>query len=670
MRKIATFILYAALSTIIVVSSGCVQQKLECDVCVYGGTSAGVIAAYAVAKQGKKVLLIEPGYRLGGMSSGGLGQTDIGNKQVVKGLALDFYRRVGAHYNALEYWIFEPSVAEAVFKDYIERGNVEVIYGHRIVDAEKKGTQITSIKLENTEKVSKRTSVRAKVFIDSSYEGDLLARAGVSYTVGREDNNLYNETWNGVQMLDQHQFPDGVDPYVEKGNPESGLLWGISDAKLAEKGSGDKMVQAYNYRICLTDVPENSIPIARPADYDSTKYELLLRLIEANKDNSLHSYLAFGYMPNRKTDINNKGGFSTDMIGMNHRFVEASYSEREKMIAAHKSYTLGLLWFLGNDRRVPEPIRKEMLRWGLPKDEYLEYGNWTPQLYIREARRMIGEYVVTQANCENRESVDDGVGMAAYTMDSHNCQRIVIEKEGKMMVKNEGDVQIHGGLPYDIPYRTITPKREECTNLLVPVCLSASHIAYGSIRMEPVFMLLAQSAAKAACLAIEGGTKVQEVDVAEIQRMYQEDPLLDGSAPDILVDDVDIEPNEADGWHRIQAGNGYGRSYILLNPTRVNKRLRYPFEVKEDGRYTVYTYYIRRGESSKVTEIIVGNGKMEDRVKLDAGAITVKGQTSGEWVALGEYDFQAGDKCYVDFTNNGEVTGQICADAVLAVKKR
>ncbi|HIU54197.1 MAG TPA: FAD-dependent oxidoreductase [Candidatus Gallibacteroides avistercoris] len=666
MQKIITFIL----SAILMVNSGCVQQELECDVCVYGGTSAGVIAAYAVAKQGKKVLLIEPGYRLGGMSSGGLGQTDIGNKQVVKGLALDFYRRVGAHYNALEYWIFEPSVAEAVFKDYIKRGNVEVIYGHRIINAKKEGTQITSIGLENVKKFFGRTNVKAKMFIDCSYEGDLLARAGVSYTVGRESNDQYNETWNGVQMLDKHQFPDGVDPYVEKGNPESGLLWGISDAKLAEKGSGDKMVQAYNFRICLTDVSENSIPIARPADYDSTKYELLLRLIEAKKNSNLYSHLQFVHMPNRKTDINNNGGFSTDMIGMNHHFVEASYREREKIIEAHKSYTLGLLWFLGNDTRVPEKIRKEMLRWRLPKDEYVEYDNWTPQLYIREARRMVGEYVATQANCENRETVDDGIGMAAYTMDSHNCQRVVIEKEGKAMVKNEGDVQIHGGLPYDISYRSITPKREECTNLLVPVCLSASHIAYGSIRMEPVFMLLAQSAAKAACLAIDKGTKVQEVDVKEIQRMYQEDPLLDGSTPDILVDDIDIELNEADGWHRIQAGNGYGRSYILLNPTSSKKRLRFPFEVKEEGRYTVYTYYIRRGESSKVTEIIVGNGKEEEKVKLDAKTITVKGQTSGEWVPLGEYDFQAGDKCYVDFTNNGEVTGQICADAILAVKNR
>lgn len=666
MRKIILFLL----SAVLFVNSGCVRQKLECDVCVYGGTSAGVIAAYAVAKQGKKVLLIEPGYRLGGMSSGGLGQTDIGNKQVVKGLALDFYRRVGAHYDALEHWIFEPSVAEAVFKDYIERGNIEVMYGHRILNAEKDGTQLTSIRLENVEKFLERTNVEAKMFIDCSYEGDLLARAGVSYTVGREDNSLYNETWNGVQMLEKHQFPDGVDPYVEKGNPKSGLLWGISDAKLKEKGSGDKMLQAYNFRICLTDVPENSVPIVRPTDYDSTKYELLLRLIEAKKDNSLHSYIYFGRMPNRKTDINNNGGFSTDMIGMNHNFAEASYKEREKIIAAHKSYTLGLLWFLGNDKRVPEPIRKEMLRWGLPKDEYVEYGNWSPQLYIREARRMIGEYVATQANCENRITVNDGIGMAAYTMDSHNCQRVVIEKDGIAMVKNEGDVQIHGGLPYDISYRSITPKREECTNLLVPVCLSASHIAYGSIRMEPVFMLLAQSAAKAACLAIDASVKVQEVNVREIQRMYEEDPLLDGSVPDILVDDADIEFDESEGWYRVQAGNGYGRSYILLNPDRGNKRLRYPFEVKSDGRYTVYTYYIRRGGSSKVTEIVVGNGKNESKVLLDAGSITVKGQTSGEWVSLGEYDLQVGDKCYVDFTNGGEVTGQICADAVLVVKNK
>ena len=612
-------------------------------------------------------MLVEPGQRLGGMTSGGLGQTDIGNKQVVKGLALDFYRRVGATYGRLESWIFEPSVAEAIYKDYIVRGNVEVLYGHRIVDAQKQGASITSINVESVENTAQTKNISAKVFVDCTYEGDLMARAGVSYVVGREDNKVYGEDYNGVQMQHLHQFVDNVDPYVEKGNPASGLLWGISDAALAPTGSGDNMVQAYNYRICLTSDKDNMLPIEKPANYDPSRYELLLRIIEAQKNYNLNGYFIISPMPNNKTDINNRGAFSTDMIGMNHRYPEASYEERAEIIQAHKDYTFGLLWFMGNDERVPKQLRDQMLSWGLPKDEYVEYGHWTPQLYIREARRMVGEYVATQANCENKVTVDDGVGMAAYTMDSHNCQRVVIVKDGKAMVKNEGNVEIKGGLPYDVSYRCLTPKREECDNLLVPVCLSASHIAYGSIRMEPVFMLLGQSAAKAACLAIDGGVKVQEVDVKEIQRMYVEDPLLDGTPADIIVDDASLDAPAA--WTRIEMNNGYGRSYLVLNPTSQEQTLRYPFEVKSDGKYEIYTYFIRRGESSKKTELVVSDGNTQKGVVLNADEIQVLGQTSGEWVSLGEYDLQSGKPGYVEFTNKGTVTGQICADAVLLVKK-
>lgn len=663
MRKL----ICCATAALMLLLSACSTPEPEYDVCVYGGTSAGVIAAYAVAKQGKKVLLVEPGQRLGGMTSGGLGQTDIGNKQVVKGLALDFYRRVGATYGRLESWIFEPSVAEAIYKDYIVRGNVEVLYGHRIVDAQKQGASITSINVESVENTAQTKNISAKVFIDCTYEGDLMARAGVSYVVGREDNKVYGEDYNGVQMQHLHQFVDNVDPYVEKGNPASGLLWGISDAALAPTGSGDNMVQAYNYRICLTSDKDNMLPIEKPANYDPSRYELLLRIIEAQKNYNLNGYFIISPMPNNKTDINNRGAFSTDMIGMNHRYPEASYEERAEIIQAHKDYTFGLLWFMGNDERVPKQLRDQMLSWGLPKDEYVEYGHWTPQLYIREARRMVGEYVATQANCENKVSVDDGVGMAAYTMDSHNCQRVVIVKDGKAMVKNEGNVEIKGGLPYDVSYRCLTPKREECDNLLVPVCLSASHIAYGSIRMEPVFMLLGQSAAKAACLAIDGGVKVQEVDVKEIQRMYVEDPLLDGTPADIIVDDASLDAPAA--WTRIEMNNGYGRSYLVLNPTSQEQTLRYPFEVKSDGKYEIYTYFIRRGESSKKTELVVSDGNTQKGVVLNADEIQVLGQTSGEWVSLGEYDLQSGKPGYVEFTNKGTVTGQICADAVLLVKK-
>lgn len=654
----------------VLLASGCGTSEYEYDVCVYGGTSSGVITAYAVAKQGKSVVLIEPGFRLGGMSSGGLGQTDIGNKQVVKGLSLDFYRRAGAHYNSLENWIFEPKVAEQIFKDYIKRGQVDVMYGHRILSAQKQGQTIKQIRLENREKIWGRSQVSAKVFIDCSYEGDLMARSGVSYTVGREPNSLYNEQWNGVQMRHLHQFPDGVDPYVIPGKPESGLLWGISDEKLQEQGSGDRKVQAYNFRICLTYDKQNQIPIERPADYDSTKYELLLRLINTRTSHRLHDYFIISPMPNNKTDINNAGGFSSDMIGMNHNYPEASYKQREEIIQAHKSYTLGLLWFLGHDQRVPQPIREQMLSMGLPKDEYVEYGHWSPQLYIRESRRMVGEYVATQADCESRTTVEDGVGMAAYTMDSHNCQRVVIEKDGRAMVKNEGDVQIWGGRPYPVSYRSITPKREECDNLLVPVCLSASHIAYGSIRMEPVFMLLGQSAAKAACLAIDGGVKVQQVDVKKIQQMYEQDPLLDGSTPDVVVDDTDVPLTKGSAWLKSNAVDGYGRSYYILKPQSGKESLRYNIPIKDSGVYTLYTYYINRAASSRKMVLNVVAGAKCEEVVVDADKIVVEGQTKSKWVEIGDYELKSGEECYVEFTNRGEVSGEIVADAVLAVKKR
>jgi len=501
------------------------------DIVIYGGTSGGVIAAYSAAKLGQSVLLIEPGRHLGGLSSGGLGQTDIGNKQAITGLSRDFYRRMGRHYGLEEQWQFEPHVADSLFNDYIRRGDVDVLYEHRIMAAEKEGTRLLSITLEHSAYPSERENrtIESKVFIDTSYEGGLMARAGVSYTVGRESNDVYGETYNGVQLREKHQFPDGIDPYVVPGDPDSGLLWGISPDSLLPDGSADDRVQAYNFRICLTNDPENLIPISRPDDYDSTRYELLVRLMEATPWENLNSGFIWSLMPNNKTDINNRNGFSTDMIGYSHEYPEAGYTRRAEIIKEHESYTRGLLYFVGHDRRVPAHIREEMLRWGYPRDEYRDNGHFSHQLYIREARRMIGAYVMTEANCVGAVTVEDAVGLAAYTMDSHNTQRIVAHRDGVPMVKNEGNVEIGGFPPYPISYRSLTPKREEVTNLLVPVALSASHIAFGSIRMEPVFMVLGQSAAVAAALAIERTTSVQEVPVEDIQHILWDDPLLENT---------------------------------------------------------------------------------------------------------------------------------------------
>ena len=663
MKKIFLFVTL----TVAAISCNCPARY---DVCVYGGTSAGVVAAYSAAQRGLDVVLVEPTEHIGGMTSGGLGFTDIGNKQVIAGVAKQFYRKVGEHYGRLEQWVFEPSVADSIMRAYIDHKNIVLMDNYRIRESKLDGTRISGIVVENSVDPSKTKTIKADYFIDCSYEGDLMARSGVEYTVGRESNEQYGETYNGVELMDKHQFPDGIDPYKEKGNPQSGLLWGISPEKVAQDGTADKMVQAYNYRICLTDDPANMIPITRPADYDSTRYELLLRLFEVYPEKeSLNDWFIWSRMPNRKTDINNRGGFSTDMIGMNHNYPEASYQERQKIIDAHTEYTKGLLYFYGHDERVPEILRKRMLLWGYPKDEYVKYGHWTPQLYIRESRRMVGEYVATQADCQGRATAEDGIGWAAYQMDSHNCQRIVINKDGKDMVKNEGNVEIGGGLPYPISYRSITPKREQCTNLLVPVCMSASHIAYGSIRMEPVFMVLGQSAAVAASLAMEHDKcDVQKVDSKEINAVIEKDPYMDGSVPDILIDDSNDMVNADEGWVAKGRG-GYGLSFYELPLTSETKAVRFAVEsIPSSGTWAVYSYQSRNKKLTSVTSFEIISGDQSYKVKFNRDDLNVLGQTSGDWALLGKYEFKEGQPVKVIVSNQG-ADAPMRADAVLFVKQ-
>ena len=644
------------------------NKVIETDICIYGGTSAGVIAAYTAKKMGKKVLLIEPGRHLGGMSSGGLGYTDIGNKYVVTGLARDFYRRIGQHYGKFEQWIFEPKVAEGIFNDYAKAAGLEILFKHRLADVKKEGNVIQEIRIEDASKPSAQTDqiIRAKVYLDCSYEGDLMAGSKVSYVVGREANQEYNETINGVQLLNGHQFPDGVDPYVVPGDKNSGLLWGIRDAELAPIGSGDKKVQAYNFRIALSKVPENRIEIEKPENYDPKKYELLIRLKEKRPWNSLNDVIILSHMPNGKTDINNRNGFSTDMIGENWDYPEADYATRQQIWKRHEDYTKGFLYFLGNDPRIPAKIRAEMKSWGYPKDEYTDNENWTPQLYIREARRMVGELVMTQHHCEGKEVVKDGVGMAAYTMDSHNCDRLVVNG----MVKNEGNVEVGGFGPYPISYRSIVPKQSEASNLIVPVCLSATHIAYGSIRMEPVFMVLSQSSAVAAALAIDEKIAVQQVNVNKIKQLLESNPLVDGSTPEILVDNDHTASVQVTGEWKTEKKGGYGPSYLKADGDSKNlKAVKYIPTVVKTGKYDVYVYFPKLANSSARTSIeVLANGKKLEKV-VDHAEIKVEGQTSGEWVSLGSHTFSKGKKGYVQISNKN-ADGETSADAVLLVPSK
>ncbi|AKP54188.1 FAD-dependent oxidoreductase [Cyclobacterium amurskyense] len=660
------------LSSLIFSCSGPEEAKEKTyDVVVYGATSSGVIAAYTAKSMGKSVLLIEPSMHLGGLTTGGLGYTDIGNKFAVTGLSRDFYRKLGDHYGKFEQWIFEPSVAKATFQEYLDRAGITVQYGFRIQSAENKDGWITKISIENANNPSEPVrEVSGKMFIDATYEGDLMAKSGVSYDIGRESNEKYGETYNGVQLMNGHQFPDGVDPYKTPGDPSSGLLWGISEERLAEDGTEDDKIQAYNYRICLTNDPDNRIEITKPEGYDPAMFDLLVRLFEAQPEKrSLGQYFIWSRMPNNKTDINNRGGFSTDMIGMNHEYPEGSYEKRKEIIDAHTLYTKSLLYFYKTDPRVPKELQEAIQEWGYPKDEYVENGNWTPQLYVREVRRMIGEYVMTQANCVGEEVVEDGVGMAAYTMDSHNIQRVVVEKDGKKMVKNEGNVEIGGFGPYPIAYRSIIPKANEAKNLLVPVALSASHIAYGSIRMEPVFMVLGQSAAVAASLALDEGQAVQEVSIKKLQGELHSNPLANGSTAELLVDNDDEGVVVTGDWE-VQNRHGYGPT-LLKNAGNGNSisTVRFSPKVVENGKYDIYVYFSGTEDATSQTKIIVSDGKSENEVFVKETDIRVEGQTRGEWVNVGAYTLEAGTNPFVIVSTEG-ADGTVVADAVLWVPEK
>ena len=526
--------------------SGISAQNKKYDVVIYGGTSAGVAAAIEASRDGKSVVLIEPSERIGGLTTGGLGQTDIGKKEAIGGIAREFYQNIRLYYNKPEnwkwqkpseykdsgqtrteeheptMWTFEPSAALTVFHEMLKNENVELVYHQRLnreTGVRMKAGRIRSIEMESGE------VYEGKMFIDATYEGDLMAAAGVKFTIGREANSQYGENLNGIQFdLEaktitgghsrnsiNHNFVDGVDPYVEKGNPASGLLPFISAIGPGEEGAADKGIQAYCFRMCLTDHPDNRILFAKPEGYHEPDYELLLRNYEAGEKQVPWINSS---MPNRKTDTNNRLGFSTDYIGQNYAYPEASYTEREKIVEAHRKYQQGLMWTLAYHPRMPKQVRDEVSRWGMCKDEFEEGNGWQEQLYIREARRMVSGYVMTQKNCERIEVVDDPVGMAAYGMDSHHVKRYV-NSEG--FVKNEGNVEAHVKYPFPVSFRSIVPKKEECVNLLVPVCLSATHIAFGSIRMEPVFMVLGQSAAAAACQAIDEKKAVQEISYPRLR---------------------------------------------------------------------------------------------------------------------------------------------------------
>jgi FAD dependent oxidoreductase len=481
----------------------------EHDLVIYGGTSAAITAAVQASMDGLSVIIVCPETHLGGLSAGGLGATDSGDKSVIGGLSLEFYQRVGRNYHdtGKAQWTFEPHVAERVFEDMVQDHGIKVCRDEWLNRDPGKGVQMDDARIVSIAMLSGET-YRGKMFIDATYEGDLLAAAGVSYTVGREANSQYNETLNGVQLDNavHHQFENDISAYVQPGDPSSGLLPRVSADPPGIQGEADHRVQAYNYRMCLTRDPENRVPFSKPDGYDPAQYELLLRDLIAG---ARHINGSFTVMPNGKTDTNNNGSFSTDNIGLNYDYPEASYERRREILDEHLTYQRGYCYFLTNDPRVPEDVRAWFGEWGLAKDEFTDNGHWSHQIYVREARRMVGEVVVNENHLMRKIPTPRPIGMGSYNMDSHNVQRYV-DKDG--FVRNEGDVQINPGGPYPLDYGAIVPKRAECENLLAVCAVSSSHIAYGSIRMEPVFMILGQSAASAARLAIEADIPVQDIE--------------------------------------------------------------------------------------------------------------------------------------------------------------
>jgi hypothetical protein len=688
--------LLAALILTTLAPLGAQETSSEHDFVVYGGTCAAVIAAVQAKKMGKTVVIVSPDKNLGGLSSGGLGFTDTGNKVVIGGLARDFYHRIYLEYQKQEtwkwqkqseygnqgqgtpaidgenrtMWIFEPSVAEKVFEDYVKEFGIEV-HREEWLDREK-GVVVEGGAIRSITTLSGKTYA-GKVFFDATYEGDLLAAAGVDYHVGREANSVYGEEWNGVQvgiLHHRHHFgavDQAISPYVVPGDPTSGVLPRISTEPPGVRGEGDKRVQAYCFRMCLTNHPENRIPFPKPEGYDPKQYEMLLRVFEAGWRETFEK---FDPIPNHKTDTNNHGPFSTDNIGYNYDYPEASYERRREIIQEHETYQKGWLYFICNDPRVPKEVQEAMREWGLPKDEFTDNGNWSHQLYIREARRMIGDYVMTENELRKKKPTPESVGMGSYTIDSHNVQRY-ITPEG--YVQNEGDIGVSTRGPYEIAYGSLVPKKEQCTNLMVPVCVSSSHIAFGSIRMEPVFMILAESAATAAAMALDAGTAVQDVDYEKLrerllgdgQILHYEAPAADQKGTDpgklegIIVDDeaAKFEGNwEESGAAKRYIGFGYRHDG---NTAKGTAKAVFTATIQKAGNYAVRLAYPPNGNRASNARVVVSHSGGDAVVTVDQ-----KKMPSHElFHELGVFEFPSGASATVTLSNEGS-DGFVVIDAV------
>lgn len=652
-------VLVVGLLAIVAGVCGCAGTR-QADVVIYGASAGGVVAAVAAAREGASVILLEPGRHIGGMVTGGLGATDKGREAVIGGMSRAFFVELGEHYNEPISWFFEPHVATQVFERWLDEAGVEVLFEHRLGGLSRGGGEIHAIRMLNG------ASFAAKVYMDCSYEGDLMAMAGVSYTWGREGQDQYGESLAGVREYSKyHQFDVPVPAHDEEGR----LLPCVHPGERGEPGQSDRKVQAYNFRVCLCNRKDNQVPFPKPADYDPRRYELLKRYLQKKGDDIelRRDLMIISMMPNGKTDVNNRGAFSTDHIGGNWDYPETDCRRRQEIWDDHVSYVQGFFYFLANDPSVPERIRREMSEWGLAKDEFVDTGHWPHQLYVREARRMVGEWVMTQKDLQTERTKPDSIGMGSYNSDSHHVQRF-IRPDGT--VENEGDMQVPVQ-PYEISYRALTPRREECRNLLVPVCFSASHVAYSSMRMEPQYMIMGQAAGLAAVQAIRTGRSVQEIDVSSLQAKLREQgqvlTLGHAAAPHIRPADlggvvVDNDSARVVGdWRGSTAmGPFVGLSYLHdENSDKAGKSVRFVPHLPAAGKYEVliaYTTSSNRASNVPVT------------IQTTDGPVTVRvnqRQAPGKppFASLGVFSLPAGEAGYVEVTAEG-TDGHVIADAV------
>jgi len=641
-------------------------QEINVDVCVYGGTSGGVVAAVQAARLGKSVALVAQNNHLGGMTTSGLGWTDVGHVNndsgdYIQGISREFYNRIAQKYGQSgTKWTFEPHVAEMVFNEMIQQAGVPVYTNEYLISVTKQDTKIIAATMNNG------NIYRAREFIDASYAGDLMAMAGVSYTIGRESFYQFGESLNGIRSPNSDFTSCLVDPYVVPGIPASGLISLVQTNAPGVPGGADRKVQAYNFRLCLTTVATNKIPITAPSNYTPNQFELVARYAQAilatGGSPSVGTFLTISSIPNGKTDINNAGALSTDFVGESAAYIEANQATREQIWQAHRNYQQGLLYFLATDARVPANVRTAISNYGFCRDEFTENGGWSYELYVREARRMISDYVMTQSNVFNQVEVPDAIGLAGYFTDSHYLQRVVISGHPR----NEGDARGDITLPYPIAYRALVPKTNECSNLLVPWSLSASHTAFCSIRMEPVFMILGQAAGTAACFAIDEETNVQGINVIKLQAQLMADKQAIGSTGDsaIIVDSADARGVDIVGtWTSSSATAGYyGSDY--LHDGNINKgqcSVTFAPELPKTDRYQIYARWTANANRAINVPIDIITPSGIRTITVD------QTQNGGQWILLLTTNFNAGTSGKVRIRNDG-TTGYVIADAVKFVE--